>query len=204
MTTINSAAPAIAALSTELKVFAEGAHAAHKTQERSALSVFANIACAIGKCYVNHSAVRPGENQARLTVEIVDIATAMHKALPEGSTLEFTTLKQYSTYANRFINEGSGKYTEALALAARRGSAADMVAAFDKAGLGSVKKIQTMLYPPKGSNDGGKTKKPYEKVATFVKGLNVKPAAFAQALIKGLKGTPELTALVAALAKVKA
>lgn len=205
MTTMTNAVPAtttsIDALSLELKTFAEGAHNANAGMERSALALFANVSCAVGTCYVKHSAVRSGENQSRLTVELVDIASAIHKALPEGSTLTFNTLKQYATYANRFISEGSSKYTEVLALAARRGSPSDLVKAFDKAGYKNVKAIQTFLYPPKGGNDGGKTRKPYEKVSTFVKGLGLSPSAFASALLKALKDTPELTALKAQLAK---
>jgi hypothetical protein len=200
MTTNTSA---VDTLALELKTFAEGAHNANAGVERSALALFANVACAVGTSYVKHGVTRPGENQQRLGVEIVDIATALHKALPDGSTLAFATVKQYATYANRFIAEGSGKYTEALALASRRGSPADLVKAFDKAGFKSVKAIQTFLYPPKGGNDGAKTRKPYEKLASFVKGLDLKPATLAKTIVRGLSEA-ELAALKAELAKVKA
>lgn len=202
-----------AALSLHVKPYAEGAANAYKTESRSRLTRFVNIACALGKAYVHHSAVKPGNNHATLTCEVSDVATAVWNMTPEalrsekGDTkadgITYESIKQYTTYCNGLIREGSSKYNEKIALACRKGDVPAAMKAFDEAGLGSVKAVQSYLYPPKGGNDGGKARKPFEKVASFVKGLDLKPNALAQAIVRGLSDE-QRTALVALLAKAKA
>jgi hypothetical protein len=156
----------------------------------------------VGVCYVKHSAVRSGENQARLTIELADVASALHKNLPADCELSAKSVKFYCTWANRLVSEGSTKYAEKVALAARRGSPADVTSELAKLSLTSVSKVRNHLYPQRGTNDT-KPKSPAVRVATFVKGLELKPNTLAKALIKGLdKG--QLAALKAELAKVKA